>query len=339
MKYAINGKFLCQKITGVQRFSYEIVKELDKIVPKGEFVIVMPKRKCKHIKLNNIEIVAYGLFSGNVWEQISFPHYLIKNGLIGINLGNVAPIIKPDIVCIHDMNLIRHPQWFSKRYVMWSKIQYRNTMLRAKMILTVSNFSKREIDELYPQKKPQVYVLSEGWQHMQRIIENESALNKYNLPKNEYFFSLYQAMPNKNFQWIVKVAQQNPDKLFVVSGWHNKKVNAADDSFKLIYNLNNVKVLGYLSDEDMKCILKYCKAFLFPSTYEGFGIPPLEAMAVGANVVVSDIPVMHEILGNCAQYIVDQNNTELHIKNIDHSCVLNKYSWEKAAYELYSALA
>jgi glycosyltransferase involved in cell wall biosynthesis len=103
-----------------------------------------------------------------------------------------------------------------------------------------------------------------------------------------------------------------------------------------VENLKNVKFIGYISDSDFVLLLKECKAFLFPSFYEGFGIPPLEAMCVGAPVVVSDIPVLKEIFGLSADY-VDPYVAEVDINAVlkegvaNSSDVLNKFSWEKSA--------
>ena len=139
--------------------------------------------------------------------------------------------------------------------------------------------------------------------------------------------------PNKNFRWIVDVAQNNPSQNFVIAGGMNARVFSNKSKFSAPKNL---RFLGYVSDAASKSLMKNAKAFLFPSFYEGFGIPPLEALSTETSVVVSDIPVMREIFGTTIHYI-DPNNANIDLDNVmtentDGSPdVLEKYSWEKSA--------
>lgn len=340
MKYAINGRFLTQRLTGVQRMEIELLKALDKMLSFGQenIVVAVPRDYRSHVKLNNIRIITVGKFKGIAWEQISFFHYLKTNNLTGINLGNVAPLLKPDIVCIHDVKFVRHPEWAEWKYVLWSKLHYWNALMHGKKILTVSNFSKQEISECYPKGKQKVYVLDEGWQHMSEIISDQETLKRYGLKKGRYYFSLYQIMPNKNFKWIVNAAKCNPDELFVVSGWHNKKINISDSESEDIQNIKNIKILGYIKDEEMKFLLENCKAFIFPSIYEGFGLPPLEALAVGAKVLVMDIPVMREVFGDSVQYIQKDTYAIDIDETIRADHALEGHSWTNGAKKLMSVL-
>lgn len=344
MRYVINGKFLTQRLTGVQRFSTEIIKALDKICKKGEFVLLVPKGGTfNNSILKNIEVKKYGLLKGILWEQISYPLYAKKNNLLCVNLGNVAPLVKPDIVCIHDMDIIRHPQWFNWKFVLWSKLQYYNSVAHSKLILTVSEFSKREIQEIYPKSKNRVFVVSEGWQHILDVQSDKDTLKKYGLNEKNYFFSLYQSTPNKNIKWVIETARRNHNQLFVISGWHNRKINIKDDVMNMAESLENVKVLGYVTDGELKCLIKNCKFFLFPSIYEGFGLPPLEALGLGANVLAGDIPVMREILDDAVTYLdpYDFSSNVEDLEEIEYERryrVLEKYSWAKGAEQLYQLL-
>ena len=100
---------------------------------------------------------------------------------------------------------------------------------------------------------------------------------------------------------------------------------------------------GYASDQLAKTLMKFCKAFIFPSYYEGFGIPPLEALSLGAKVIVSNTASLPEIFGNSAYYISPDNAdidlNELISKPVaDADEVLSKYSWEKSAKQLLDIL-
>ena len=129
----------------------------------------------------------------------------------------------------------------------------------------------------------------------------------------------------------------NPDKIYVLSG-----KPLGDDSG--VEKLDNVICTGYVSDSEARALMQYCRAFLFPSTYEGFGIPPMEALCMGAPVVLGDIPVLHEIYGNAAYY-VDCDNADISIEQLlkqggreAPETVLSRYSWEKSARIMMEAL-
>ena len=101
--------------------------------------------------------------------------------------------------------------------------------------------------------------------------------------------------------------------------------------------------MGYVSDEEAKSLMQNCKAFLFPTFYEGFGIPPLEALSTGAKVVVSDSACMREIFDDCVYYVdpfnpcIDLN--ELLLNEVSPpDRLLNKYSWKESAVKLYNII-
>lgn len=340
----INGKFLTQRVTGVQRYAREIVAELDKqLNSESELsvVIAVPKDASDVPDYKNIKVVRVGHLKGIAWEQISLPIYAAGKGTL-LNLCNVSPLVSPGIVAIHDVKIKARPQDFSKKFLMWYNLLFSNATKRAKKIITVSEFSKKEIEKYYSVDPDRIVVVPDAWQHYERIGYDDNALEKYELEKNNYYFSMCSLEPNKNFKWIAEVAKRNPDQLFAVSGSINEKVFADGLGFECP---ENMKLLGYVSDEEAKTLMRDCKAFLFPTFYEGFGIPPLEAMSAGAKqVVVSDTEVMHEIFGDSVVYIspndygVDLDNVSSAKGRNNSKAPLDKYSWTKSAGILLRAI-
>ena len=134
--------------------------------------------------------------------------------------------------------------------------------------------------------------------------------------------------------------KRNPNAVFAVSGAVNSKVFGDNFDFEVPKNL---KFLGYVSDEEAKTLMRDCKAFLFPTFYEGFGIPPLEAMSVGAKAVVSDASCMREIFEDSVYY-VDPNNADVDFEQLlsekvsDPQKILDKFSWQKSAEKFMEIL-
>lgn len=263
---------------------------------------------------------------------------MTRRKAISLNLCNVAPLPSPGIVCIHDVKIKARPQDFSKKFLLWYNLLFTNACKKAKKIITVSEFSKKEICKYYKVNPNRVVVILNAWQHYDRIGYDEKTLETYGLEKGKYYFSMSSMEPNKNFKWIAEMAKRNTDQLFAVSGSINKNVFAEGLGFQCP---KNMKLLGYVSDEEAKTLMRYCKGFLFPSIYEGFGIPPLEAMSAGCpDVMASDTPVMHEVFENSVSYIdLESYSIPVIRENIHKSKDrLAKYSWEKSAIKLKKEL-
>ncbi|BCZ47100.1 mannosyltransferase [Clostridium gelidum] len=339
-KVIINGRFLTRKVTGVERYAREITLELDKLSKPGQYLIAVPKNAVHIPNFQNIKVVKIGSLTNRLWEHISFSIYVIRQKAISLNLCNAAPFLNPGIVCVHDIKPIVVPQYFSKKFLLLYKMLFFNVFHRAKIVITVSEFSKSEILKFYNYDSNKVYVIPSAWQHFKKINFDERVLKKYQLKKNEYYFSMSSLEPNKNFKWIIKQAINNSTSEFVIAGSVNNNVFANND---FIEKPANVKFLGYIGDEEAKTLMRDCKAFLFPTFYEGFGLPPLEAMSVGAKAIVSNTKCMHEVYGDTVFYIDPYNyNIDLAalLKNNveDSGLIMKKYSFEKSAQMLKKLL-
>lgn len=188
-------------------------------------------------------------------------------------------------------------------------------------------------------KDSKILVLGNGWQHVNRIKEDLSIFNKFPiLIPYEYYFAASSLTPQKNFKWIIDVAKKNTNTIFAIAGKKEKLTNKFGAQIP-----DNLLFLGYITDGEMKALMRNCKAFIHPAFYEGFGIPPLEAMANGAKVIVSNTSSLPEIFQNSAYYI-NPYDTTVNLNNLikksiePSSYVLNKYSWENEAKKLYNYL-
>ena len=204
-------------------------------------------------------------------------------------------------------------------------------------IITVSEFSKREIEKYYKVSKERIKIIYNAWQHISRIAASVDIFERYpQLRKNNYYFSLSSLAANKNFKWLLYAAKNNPSEQFAIAGGGKLKGVAEASGLK---DFPNIHFLGYVSDADAKALMAGCKAFIFPTLYEGFGIPPLEAVASGARrIVVSDTPCMHEIYGDCAEYLNAKDYVNAGINSngkIDSADILTKYSWKESAEKLW----
>lgn len=340
-KYVINGKFMSDRMQGIVRYAREMTKALDKCISEVkeiEIKLVVPCNSFDIPEYENIEVVQIGKKTGIKWEQTDLKKYIKQNkGYTCINFCNVKPIgISAGITTIHDIMYKTKPEYYktfrNKLSRLWHIWQYSYICKHEKIILTDSEYSKKEIEEYYPKSKGKVKVIPCGWQHVLDYKESDDWETRYPfLEKKKFYFSLSTLAKNKNGQWIISVACNNPDSVFAIAGkyYETDKVEIP----------SNVHMLGFISDEDACSLIKNCKAFIHPSLYEGFGLPPLEALALGTEVISSMATSLPEVLGESVYYI-DSNNYDIDVDSI-MSCniekpesVLSKYNWNKSAYLL-----
>jgi len=354
MKVYINGRFLTQKTTGVQRVAREIIFALDNLKSNGlnhgiNFELLVPKdtNLDEVFELKNIKIKKVGKLKGHFWEQLELPFWANKNLLI--NFCNTGPIFKRNqIVYIHDAAIYSRPIGYSKKFILWYKILFKLISIFSKKIITVSNFSKKELLIYLPNLKEKIEVSYIAANHIDKIFQDDSILDENDLSKGNYFFAVSSMHPNKNFQIIGKVLSQykNFNGQMVIAGGKNSRVFS-----NLEFESNqNIKFVGYVTDEQLKSLYRNARAFIFPSYYEGFGLPPLEAMSVGCPVIASNAASIPEVCQSGAIYFNPDDPEDLVecINKIYHQDVKDlsdnglkrskKFNWNKTAEDLLNVL-
>lgn len=311
----IDGLFLTKRITGIERYAYEMVSALDKLLEAdasgGQFTIeiIVPSWYKQKYLFHHIPVVRYGKKKGQMWEQLDLPVYLRKKRAEGIFLCNNVPLLyRRGILAIHDVILKAHPEYFrtlrDRASMWWHRVIYACAAHSDMRILTVSDFSKKEITKYYRVAPKRITVAYSAWQHMNQIKEPDSDDLTVRYPcakKGQYYFSMSSLMPNKNFRWIIESAKQHPKQMYLIAGGLKLRESVSKTELD---RLKNIEFLGYVSDEDAKALMRDCKAYISPTFYEGFGLTPLEAVASGCSrLVLSDIPVFHEVYGEFAEYV------------------------------------
>ena len=246
----------------------------------------------------NIKLRKVGRTSGHFWEQFELPIYCKGNLLL--NFCNTGPIIKKNqMVTIHDAAVFANPNNFSFAFRTWYKILIKLLTRRSKQIITVSNFSYSELHR-YCSVIAKMNIIPGSKEQITRINSDDTILEKHGLNKHKYVLAVSSMNPNKNFHSVIKAINQLKDVecTFVIAGGTNSKVFENVD----LPRGKNVKYIGYVNDAELKALYENALCFVFPSFYEGFGLPPLEAMACGCPVVVSNTASLPEVCGDAALY-------------------------------------
>lgn len=345
-KYIFDGQVYAQRLTGLYRYADELLMEFDKLIEKNEYEIVVPKYVDLSGKFQNLKVVYYGNVKGIMWTQISLAMYLLKHNATSIGFCNTTPLIKPGITVIHDIGYKVLKTHFKNLYgrlsSLWHRLNYWVVAKSNMPIISVSEFSKKQLSEVYHVPMDRITVIGNGWQHYKRIKEDDGIQRKIDtLEKDNFYFALGNLEERKNFKWIMEVAQRNSKETFVVAGGSVKNAKDKIDFSKF----PNVIFVGYISDGYAKWLMKNCKAFLFPSVFEGFGIPPLEALSVGTKVICARTSSLPEVCGNAVSYI-DPHQYDIDLQQLErdsheqyYKATLDKYSWKKSAKLLWDFMA
>lgn len=340
-KIVVNGRFLTQKSTGVQRVATEISKHLQKHY-KEEIIFVCPNKKFLNATAESLNCIKTGYFSGYFWEQFELPFFLFKHKVsLLINFCNTAPIVfKKNLIVIHDMAVKENKNWFDWKFATIYKILFYFNLKRALKIITVSNFSKKEILKFYPKvEQSKIDVI-----YLASFVDSDEVENQ----KDDYFIAVNSLNSRKNIKVILeafKLLDLNQFKLKIIGG-----------SFENVFNNDvleystNVTFLNEVSDADLKNELSKAKALINGSFYEGFGLTALEAMSVGTPCILSDIPVYKELYSETALFFDPKNPIQLAQKikdlmdseNYNDLCKRSfersqKFSW-KAASQYYVSI-
>jgi glycosyltransferase involved in cell wall biosynthesis len=299
----VNARFLTQQTTGVQRYAIEITRELVRINPN---VRLLAPHNILHQELaEELNVAIVGRLKGHLWEQIDLPLYLRsqKNPLL-LNLGNTGPLrYRNQIVTIHDLSFLVNPGWFSNQFARFYSLLIPRLIRRAKTIITVSMFSKQEIVRILGTADQKIHLISCAISSTLMGDLSSPVHLPFPIP-GKYILAVGSIEPRKNLRSLIEAFRQRHDKEvhLVVVGSRNKvfadsqiRQNAEADS--------SIHFTGYVSDSQLVHLYRNAELFVYPSFYEGFGMPPLEAMGHGCPVIVSDIPAHREVCSEAAVYV------------------------------------
>ncbi|RTL02182.1 MAG: glycosyltransferase family 1 protein [Proteobacteria bacterium] len=305
MNIYINGYFLSSnQNSGVYRFAYNILLELDKLLSEssyGKFILVVPDGNFTIPQLMKVSVYTlHGIRYQHIWEQVILVKLVRDNFLI--NLANFAPILKKNQLCvIHDALVFRYPQSYSKKFVLLTKFFHKLIFKNTQHIATVSEFSKNELITCINQGKKanRILVLGNSAEHINKIKADNEVIYKNKLNSKGYVLVVLSQRNSfyKNVELVINISKQCDLPVICVGS-----VEIIDSADK-----HNLTCLGNVTDGELKALYQSAKLLLVPSFYEGFGIPILEAMENECPVVVSDIPIFREICGSSANYIDPYN--------------------------------
>ena len=348
----INGRFLGQRVTGVQRYGRETIHCLDELLAAsggaGARWTVLVPRGTPAPAFRHLAVETVGRLQGHLWEQFELA-WRSRSQLL-VSFGFTGPMLKRrQIITVHDAAVVRMPQAFTRGFRHWYRWLVSTIAARAPRTMAVSQFSAREAADCFGVPVERLRVTTEGWQHLERSAADESVLDRHALRGARFALAVSSPTPAKNFAAIARaIALLGPDApRCVVVGAADGAVFQAEEGAR-----DALVRVGYVTDPQLKALYQHATCFVFPSFYEGFGIPPLEAMACGCPVIASTAPAVREVCGDAALYFDPTNPRSLAnrlqamfadpaLRADMRSAGLERvssYSWERAALLNLSAI-
>lgn len=332
MKFIINTRVLSSPLTGVQRYVLELQAKL-----KERLEPIAPDKSM------------HGML-GHAWEQLVLPAKL-KEGLL-FSPSNTGPLlVGKQVVTIHDITPLDHPEWLNPKFAAWYRFLIPRLVHRVRRVIAVSEFTKYKLCEATSIEPEKVIVIPNGIGRCFQLKSEEDvnqAKEATGISNIEYVLTVATIEPRKNLQRLLEawcaICQKLPqDVWLVVAGAKGQESIFRDTSFNSLPP--KVYMAGHVPDEHLPALYSGALFFAYVSLYEGFGLPPLEAMACGTPVLTSNVTSIPEVVGDAA-LMVDPYDVEAiasGIKRLVEDSQLRKelsqkgiaraklFSWDKTA--------
>lgn len=330
-RICINGKFAAQPTTGVQRYAACIVQALDRalalqpqparfelLVPAGARV---PALQCIGVRELAAPAWAPARLRLHAWEQSTLP--AAARGALLLSLSGSAPArAGAQVATLHDAALWDHPQAYTRAFGLWYRALFRRLVRLPGRRLVPSAFSQARLAAVLGVPQARFDVLPGGSDALQAVQADASALQRHGLQARRYLLAVASRNPTKNLAGLqrawaaLSVAQRAGCRLVLVGGQAPAVFAAAPGPHpaaadRLDPAEADVLHLGRVDDAALKALMSQALALVCPSLYEGYGLPPLEAMACGCPVAAARAAALPEVLGEAALYFDPQRPQDI----------------------------
>lgn len=301
----INGRFLAAKPAGVQRVAAGLITGMDACLSDAtelaepRFTLIKPVQAQRDMPLARILTRTAGRLNGQPWEQIELPW--LARGATLVNLCNLGPLTHPrSITMIHDAQVFLSPHSYSRAFRSWYMFALPRIGARALKILTVSEYSRQQLIQFKVAPADRIVVVPNGVDHLRRVAPDQSVLNDLNLAQRPFVLGLANTQTHKNVSLLLKAfaSPRLSEVTLVLMG----PASEADFAALGLHLPPNVVIAGLVTDGQMRSLMEAARALAFPSTTEGFGLPPLEAMSLGCPTIVAPCGALPEVCGEASLY-------------------------------------
>ena len=363
MRIGLDGIPLASRKTGIGHYTLELARALAKLAPNDEFELLSPVPFISSFEQHPSNLRQVEASRRRFWFIVGLPLYIRRHSLALFHGTNYeVPWWNgcPTILTIHDLSLLLYPETHESHLVRRARHRLPLMARWATKIITATEFVKREVSEHLKIDPEKIVVTPYAPRHDFRPLEpGETEKTRARLGvEDEFILFVGTIEPRKNlitllraFAEILKNTELRPQ--LVIAGQEGWLVGETLNYVHSEGLSERIKFTGYITDRDLRALYASCAVCVYPSLYEGFGLPPLEAMACGAPVIASDVPSLSETVGKAAllvpptdvqklaQGIVEmlgdeQKRVYFSRAGLEHA---SQFTWERTArltWEVYS---
>lgn len=302
----VNGKFLTAEPTGVHRVAGELIRNAHALINADPALmrrlslsLWVPASGEQRARRLGLPYEVVGPLDGILWEQITLPARAMGKTIL--SLCNVGPIAARDaITMFHDAQVHISPESYSKAFRLWYRFHQPIAGRRHRRILTVSRFSRDQLARYGLAEKERTGVISNGVDHVLDAASDQAIVAELGLTPARYVVGLANTQPHKNVGLLLKAFAEEPlrDLRLVLFG----PASSVDFAAAGYVVPENVCFAGRISDGKLRALYEAALCLAFPSTTEGFGLPPLEAMTFACPAIVAPAGALVEVCGQAGIY-------------------------------------
>lgn len=244
------------------------------------------------------------------------------------------------ITVIHDLQAIHYPEYFSKGKVAWMKFSWWNTVRTSKKVVAISKYVRKDILEHYKINPENVITIYDPITiDMNDVSDPTFIERKYGIKKGEFYVTVSSLLPHKNISVLLdvmkEIKERNIDlpRKLIVSGVGGKSKEELLERIKSLGLEDNIQLTTFIENNERNALYKNCKAFLFPSVFEGFGMPPIEAMLFDTPVITTRKTSLEEVTQGKVNYVNDPYNAHEWVTCMQN---LDRPNYNKKLFDKYN---
>jgi glycosyltransferase involved in cell wall biosynthesis len=290
----INGKFLSAAPTAVHRVAYELTRALGELPHHPDVSIAVPPGTRLAWPAPNLPIRAVGHLHGIAWEQLSLPG--AARGQLLVSFCNMTPFrVRSGLTMVHDAQVFTTPRSYGQMRSAWARLHIRFAGSAQLGLLTVSEFSKRELVSLGIAPPERIHVIHNGVDHVLRIPRDDAVLTRLGLTPRRFALALANLQPHKNIGLLLQAFARPAlaGLTLVLTG----RIGAAEFAAAGFPVPAHVVFAGYVSEGEMSSLQAHALAVCTPSLTEGFGLPPVEGLLLGTPALIAPCGALPEVCG------------------------------------------
>lgn len=317
-----------QKSGGVEAYAKNLIDGFTKLEDDNEYVLFLAKDNAKYLseyfqdkRITKVicNTNAFNVKEHLIWQNL-FQYRVLKKNNINFCFFPVyeMPIYKckkiKNVTTIHDIQAYHYPEYFSKLENIWFKFGWQRAILCSNKIVAITNYTKQDIMKNFKHKNNIITIYNPVILNNSEIADFNLIKEKYNIKEQEYYYTVSSMYKHKNLITLIKLMKELKEKKYnlpnklVISGVGGPNKDNLIKTIKELELEENIILTDFVSNAERNSLIKNSNVFLFPSIFEGFGMPPIEAMNLGAKVITTNCTSIPEVTKGRCSYVTNPLN-------------------------------